>query len=324
MNTIRKVDISHKTIFFLTAFLVGLWVTFLIRELLIILFLALILMSAISPIISFFANLKVPKSLSIGITYLIIVSVFIMMALTVTQPLIEQSNRMISRFPDLAKQVLGVFQLDESVIQSQVGSISQNLLSITFTVFDNILTIIFLLVITFYLLLEKEELERRIAKLFIGREEKTRILLGQIEEKLGSWLRGQLILSLIIGLLSYIGLLVLNIPYALPLALLAGVMEIIPVIGPIVSAIPAILVGYSISPILGLIVGIMYLVIQQLENHLIVPQVMKRAVGLNPLVVILAIAIGGKILGFAGALLAVPMAVVVQIIASEILSERQT
>ncbi len=296
---------------------------FLIRDLLIILFLAIILMSAISPIISFLNNFKIPKSIAIGLTYIIIIGVITMMALTMTQPLIEQSNRMISKFPELTREVFGVFRIDESVIQSQVGAISQNLLSITFTVVDNILTIIFLLVITFYLLLEKAELEKRAANLFVGREEKMRILLSQIEEKLGAWLRGQLILSLIIGLLSYIGLLVLNIPYALPLALLAGVMEIIPVIGPIVSAIPAILIGFSISPILGLVVAIMYLVIQQLENHLIVPQVMKRAVGLNPLVVILAIAIGGKILGFSGALLAVPLAVVVQIIASEILSERR-
>lgn len=149
-----------------------------------------------------------------------------------------------------------------------------------------------------------------------------RKMMIKIEEKLGAWLRGQLFLSIIIGLVSYIGLLIFNIPYALPLALLAGVMEIIPVIGPIISAIPAVLIALTISPILALGVAAMYFVIQQLENHLIVPQVMKRAVGLNPLVVILAIAIGSRILGFAGALLAVPLAVVIQIIAAEIIAEK--
>src|SRR3989344_4850682 len=100
-------------------------------------------------------------------------------------------------------------------------------------------------------------------------------------------------------------------------------MEVIPVIGPIISAIPAILIALTISPILAMGVAAMYFIIQQLENHLIVPQVMKRAVGLNPLVVILAIAIGSRILGFAGALLAVPLVVVLQIIAAEIISEKK-
>ena len=130
-------------------------------------------------------------------------------------------------------------------------------------------------------------------------------------------------MSVIIGLLSYIGLTVLGIPYALPLSLIAGVLEVIPVIGPIISAIPAILIAVVFSPFLGLGVAALYFVIQQLENHLIVPQVMKRAVGLNPLVVILAIAIGSKLLGLAGALLAVTLAVVGQIIVTEIIEERK-
>ena len=99
-------------------------------------------------------------------------------------------------------------------------------------------------------------------------------------------------------------------------------MEVVPVIGPIISAIPSILIALTISPLLGLAVAVMYFVIQQLENHLIVPQVMKRAVGINPLFVILAIAVGSRLLGFAGALLAVPIAVVIQIIVAEIIEEK--
>ena len=154
-------------------------------------------------------------------------------------------------------------------------------------------------------------------------EERVRNLTVQIEEKLGGWFRGQLFLSLVIGVLSFIGLSILGISYALPLAVIAGVMEVIPVIGPIISAIPPILIALTISPILGLGVAIMYFVIQQLENHLLVPQVMKRAVGLNPLVVILTIAVGSRLLGFAGALLAVPIAVVIQIVATEIIEARK-
>lgn len=320
---IQKIDISHKTVVFIAIFILALWVIYLIKDLLLMLFVSLILMSALTPPVVFLHKFKVPKALSIGLTYIIIIAAVSLFVTIITKPLIEESNNLITTFPVYANQLFDVLNIDKSVLQSEIGSFSKNIFSITLSLFDNLLTIIFLLVVTFYLLLERDDLVKRISALFLKREEKAGKLIVQIEQKLGAWLRGQLFLSVIIGLVSYIGLMVLNIPYALPLALLAGIFEIIPVIGPIISAIPAVLIALTVSPILGLIVAGMYFVIQQLENHLIVPQVMRRAVGLNPLVVILAIAIGSRILGFAGALLAVPLAVVIQIIAAEIISERQ-
>lgn len=319
----QKIDVSHKTIIFIALFILGLWIIFLIRDLLIILFIALIFVSALSPLVDFFIRLKLPKVLSIALTYIIIIAVVAGLIISIVPPLVEQSNRLIAVAPSLAAQFFNITNFDKSVFSSELTSFSKNLFSITLSVFDNLLAIIFLLVLSFYLLLEKKNLEERVALLFTNREERVKKLIVKIEEKLGAWLQGQLILSLLIGVLSYIGLTILNIPYALPLALIAGVMEVIPVIGPIISALPAVFLALLISPILGVAVAVMYLVIQQLENHLVVPQVMKRAVGLNPLIVILAIAIGSRLLGIAGALLAVPMAVVIQIIAAEIIEERK-
>lgn len=319
----QKIDISHKTVIFIGIFILSLWAIYLIRDLLLILFVAIILMSALSPLVNFFTNLKIPKVLSIAITYVIIIGVSAGAITAVLQPLIEESSRLVVTLPQLSGQILNIANIDKSVFQSELRNLSKNVFTITLAVFDNLLAIIFLLVITFYLLLERDNLEHRLSALFIGREEKVKNLIIRIEEKLGGWLRGQMVLSVIIGVLSYIGLTILNIPYALPLSLIAGTLEVIPVMGPIISAIPAVLIAVAISPFLGLGVAAMYFVIQQLENHLIVPQVMKRAVGLNPLVVILAIAIGSKLLGFAGALLAVPLAVVGQIIVTEIIEERK-
>lgn len=319
----RKIDISHKTIIFIGIFILSAWIVYLIRDLLIILFVALIFVSTLSPLIHFFVRLKLPKALSIAITYIIIIAILAGLIVSISPPLIEQSSKLIVASPPLFAQFFNVTNIDKSVFQSELTSLSKNLFSLTLSIFDNLLTIIFLLVITFYLLLEQEKLENRLAVLFKGREERIRRLIMQIEEKLGAWLRGQLILSFIIGTVSYIGLTILNIPYALPLSLIAGIMEVIPVIGPIISALPAIFIALTISPILAVGVTAMYFVIQQLENNLIVPQVMKRAVGLNPLVVILAIAIGSRLLGFVGALLAVPIVVVLQIIVAEIIEEKK-
>lgn len=320
---IQKIDISHRSVIFIVILILSLWIIYLIRDLLLILFVAVILMSALSPLVKFFVKLKLPKALGIAITYIVIIGLLTAAVASILQPLIEESTRLIVTLPAVAGQIFSITNIDKSVFQSELTNLSKNIFSITLAVFDNLITVIFLLVLTFYLLLERENLETRIASLFVGREERIRKSIVAIEEKLGSWMRGQLFLSVIIGLVSYIGLFILNIPYALPLALIAGVLEVVPVIGPIVSAIPAIFIALTISPVLALGVAGMFFVIQQLENHLIVPQVMKRAVGLNPLMVILAIAIGSRLLGFAGALLAVPLAVVVQIIVTEIIEEKK-
>lgn len=320
---LQKIDISHKTVIFIAVFILAVWVTYLIRDLLLLLFVAVILMSALSPMVSFFTNLKIPKSLSIGITYIIIIAIVAGILTSVVTPLIEETSKLVVSLPPVLDQLFNLSGIDKSVFQSQLTSLSKNVFSLTLAIFDNLLAVIFLLVLTFYLLLERQSLEARTAALFIGREERIKKSIIQIEEKLGAWLRGQLLLSFIVGLLSYIGLTILGIPYALPLAVIAGVLEVVPIIGPIISAIPAIMIALTISPILSLGVVAIYFVIQQMENHLIVPQVMRAAVGLNPLVVILAIAVGSRLLGFAGALLAVPIAVVLQIIVTEIIEEKK-
>ncbi len=319
----QKIDISHKTVIFVTLFILALLIIYLIRDLLIILFVAVILMSALSPLVKFLIRFRIPKSLSIAITYFMIIIIVSGLTALIVPPLVEETRKLFLTLPPYLDQLLDKMAVDKSVLQLQLSGLSKNAFAITLSIFDNLLAIIFLLVLTFYLMLERENLESRSAALFVGREERVKKLIVQMEEKLGSWLRGQLVLSLVIGLLTYIGLLILGIPYALPLAVVAGVLEVIPVIGPIISALPAIFIALTITPVLAVIVAVMYLVIQQLENHLIVPQVMKRAVGLNPLIVILAIAIGSRLLGISGALLAVPLAVVFQILAAEIIEGRK-
>lgn len=321
--TNQKIDISHKTIIFTAVFILGLWIIYLIRDLILILFVAVILMSALSPMVKFFTNLKLPKPLAIAITYIIIILIISGVFASSLSPLVEETSRLAVNLPKLLTRVFNVSNIDTSFIQSYLTDISKNIFSVTVAVFGNFLTIVFLLVVTFYLLLEKENLENRIAMLFTKKGDRVRKSMERIEEKLGAWFRGQLLLSVIVGGLSYIGLTLLNIPYTLPLSTIAGVLEVVPVIGPIISAIPGILVALSISPLVSIGVAAMYLVIQQLESHLIVPQVMKRAVGLNPLVVILTIAVGSRLIGVAGAFLAVPAAAVLQIIIIETVEDRK-
>ena len=143
------------------------------------------------------------------------------------------------------------------------------------------------------------------------------IVVKDIEERLGAWVRGQLLLALIIGLASYLGLFILGISYVLPLALIAGILEMVPIIGPIISAIPAIIVALTVSPGLALAVAALYIIIQQLENNLIVPTVMHKVLGMPPLAILLALMVGGRLGGVVGIILAVPVLLVIQTVVGE-------
>jgi predicted PurR-regulated permease PerM len=317
----RRIDISHKTIFFIATFLLGLWALYQIIDVIVLLFIAIILMAGLSPLVKYLSTWKLPKTLSIGIAYLCIIAVIAGLISLIVTPLIDQTTKLIQTLPQTAQAILPPF-LDPSIFQRELSNVASNALSFSLIIFNNFLAIISVLVLTFYLLLERDKLDGRIAQLFVGSEEQVKKTVRRIEEKLGAWLRGQLALSLIIGTLAYVLLLALQIPYALPLAILAGLFEIVPVIGPIISAIPAILVALTLSPLSAGFVALGYFVIQQLENSFIVPQVMKKAVGLNPLIVILAVSIGGKLLGISGALLAVPITVVIQILIEDLFNAK--
>jgi predicted PurR-regulated permease PerM len=319
----RRVDISYKTILFIAGFIAILWALYLIKEVIILLFVAIIFMSGLSPLVDKLEDdLNVPKPLAISLIYFIIlVIIATLISLTLT-PFVEQTSNLMTHFPTTVSKILPP-GIDMNVIEQQATDFSKNALGFTLLIFNNFLAMVSILVLTFYLLLERDKLDKLVTQFAIGHEERVKRVLDKIEEKLGSWLRGQIVLSLLIGILCYIALLLINVPYALPLAIVAGLLEVLPVIGPIISAIPAILIALLASPVQALLVGLSYLIIQQAESHVIVPQVMKKAVGLNPLIVILAVSIGGRLLGFSGALLAVPISVVIQIVTEDILREEK-
>jgi predicted PurR-regulated permease PerM len=139
----------------------------------------------------------------------------------------------------------------------------------------------------------------------------------KIAGKLGAWLRSQLLLMIIVGVFTGIGLVIIGVPYALTLAVWSGLTEGIPIIGPWLGAIAGVSVGLSQSPLTGFLALIVYLVVQQTESNLLVPKIMSRAVGVNPVVVILAVLIGGKLYGILGIMLGVPFAAVLSVVVED-------
>jgi len=325
---ILKIEISHRTVIFTVFLLLFLWLIYQIRHILVILFVGLMLMSALNPVVEKVEKLKIPRFLAVIFIYLFIFSFFGLILIGIIPPLINQTKILIVRLP-LYYKSLENLGIDEGLLNSQLdtlfdrlGSISFDLIKFTVGFLGNFLVIFTLIFVSFYLLLERKNLDEYLEKLFGSANVKVGKIIDKVERRLGEWVRAQTALMLVVGMMCYLGLVLLGIEFALPLALLAGMLEIVPNIGPILSAIPAILSGIAVSPPKGLAVGALYFLVQQLENNFIVPQVMKKEAGVNPLVTILSLAAGFKIGGTIGAVLAVPSIILIETVLGEVLKNK--
>jgi predicted PurR-regulated permease PerM len=146
--------------------------------------------------------------------------------------------------------------------------------------------------------------------------------LVRVQKKLGDWMRAQLLLSGVVALLIYVGLLIVGMPYALILALLAGLLEFVPYAGPVIAAVTGVLLALSISPFKALPVIIVYIIVQQMENHLLVPKISQKIIGINPIVSIMALLLGARLAGILGVLIAIPIAASITMLVEDYLEHR--
>ncbi|MFH1838050.1 MAG: AI-2E family transporter [Candidatus Kuenenbacteria bacterium] len=304
---------------------------YLIRDVLIIVFISLILAAALNPIVTFFQRKKIPRIISILFVYLIILGLLILIITLIIPIFVDQINQIIENFPRWWEKISDYFQRFSKIetfgfnfydsLQNwskDLTQIGQNIFFKIIDIFGGLIAFISVLVIVFYLLLEVEAIKKIIQSVIpIKFQQYSVQLFIQMQNKISLWLRGQMILCFIIGTLSFIGLSILGVKYALLLALIAGILECIPYLGPILGAIPAVILAFTQSPFLALLVVILYLIIQQLENILLVPKIMGKTVGLNPVIILIVFLIGGKLYGPIGALLAIPIATALSVLVKD-------
>lgn len=297
------------------------WFLIQIKEILILFFISYILMAALSPYVKILHRHKIPRAVAAGFIYLATLLLVVLLVIPIIPFFVSQMQSLFLNLPVFIDSVAKLFGFDfevrylQNYITSQLGNISAGAVAITTTAFSIVFSLILVFVLSFYLMIDQTRFRREIVGVLPKRhEDKIRETLDLIEERLGAWFRGQITLGIFIGFLTWLVLTIIGLPFALPLALLAGLLEIIPTLGPILAAVPAVIVALSISPLMAIIVVIVYIIIQMLENNLLVPKVMQRAVGLNPIVIILVITIGANLLGVLGALLAIPLTAMLIII----------
>ncbi len=335
MPNTKNVTISYKSIIRVILVLMALYVLIIIKDIVAILFMSIVLAAAFDPWVDWLQKRHIPRSVSIIAIYVIMVGILSLAVVLIIPPIAEQIGQLAQNLPNYYSKIAGSFsKLTTSEIQStfpsaletlsaNLGQTTRSVFSTVTGVFGGIISFFVVLVIVFYITVEEDMLKKTV-NFFVPPENKAYIsgLIDRMQKKLGMWLRGQLSLCIIIGLMTWIGLTMFGIKYALILAIVAGVLEVIPFAGPMLASIPAILVGLSDSIWKAVIIGIMYFVIQQIENHMVVPLVMQKAVGLNPIIVIVAVMIGVKIGGFVGALLAVPVAAALGVFLSDLYMHR--
>ncbi|MBN1778765.1 MAG: AI-2E family transporter [Candidatus Buchananbacteria bacterium] len=331
VNKNITINVSTGTILKIIGIILALLFLWLVRDVVLVIFIAIIFAALIEPMVNNLERKKLPRSLSVILLYVAIILFLTLVVRLLIPPIAEQVNNLTVQFPKIWQQATANFDSIKNYSDQQgfLGNVQQGLQTLQkslagaagsaygfiVTVFRNVVNFFLILVITFYLVVQRDSLGK---SLKIASPIKYHNYLDdlaiRIQQKIGAWARGQLILGLIIGILSFIGLIFLLPQYALVLAIVAGITELIPYLGPVLGAIPAVFLGFTVSPGHGLAVLILYIIIQQLENNVVVPQVMRRQLGLNPIVIIIAMLIGTRLIGMVGLILAVPVVTALDVV----------
>ena len=336
MAQTTNVNISTSTILRFVVIVLILGFLFLVRDVLLVLFVALVLAAAIDPSITLIERRGIPRGVGIAIIYLGLLTLIALIVILFVPLVADQVLQFTSAFPQVYAKGFAFFEQTQNsavydAIQKSLQAVNDNLDNITkgifsgvYSIFGGFISFVGILVLTFYLTMEEKGMKRLAIAIAPVRHQPYLIqLFSRIEDRLASWLLGQLTLGLIIAVMTFIGLFALGVKFSIVLALIAGVTELVPIVGPFIGAVPAVIVALSQSPILALWVLILYLIIQQLENHLIVPRVMAKASGLNPVIVIIAILIGSKVAGITGIILAVPTMIIITTFMEDFLAEKK-
>lgn len=322
-----KFEITTGTILKIILAIFAVWFLYTVREIVFLLFIVLIIVIALDPLINRMSK-YIPRLLALLIFSLAILGILTAIGFLIIPPVVNQLGQIsidlpfyLNKFGPIYQNFQGsIANYQESLFSasSQLGKLSSGIFSTTIGFISGIIGVFTVLVLTFYMLLEKNAI-RIFLEQIIPLEHKEKIfeLVKKIGLKMGSWLRGQILLMVMIGILDWIALTALGVPFALTLAVWGGLTEVIPYVGPWLGLIPAAIIAFTISPLAGLLVIIIYVGIQQLEAQVLAPKVMGRAVGLSPVIIILAILIGAKLEGILGIIIAVPVAAAISVILQE-------
>ncbi len=327
----QELVISPKSIIWFFGTLLAIFLLWYIRDVIFLFFIVLLLFAAFNPLVSALERWHIPRFISVITIYIGFLFALALIIYAFIPPVVKQLQLLSEYLPAyfshlkefiLKTQHLNFFnqglQNSLNALAESLSRFSQSAWAGVISIFGGIVSFLVIVVASFYLLLYKTHFHETILKLFPEQQRKLiRRILKRAVEKLGAWTLGEVVLCIIVGTLTFVALIILKVKFALLLALLAGILEIIPTVGPVLAAIPAVAIALLASPWQALGVIVAYVIIQQIENHLLVPLVMRKAINLNPVLTIFALLVGAKLGGLLGAIIAVPMLAVILVALEE-------
>ena len=306
-----------------------------VRSVLLLVFVAAFLAIGLDPAVGWLESKKIKRGWAVTIIFLGVVLVLVGFVASVVPPLVEQATNFASNLPeyvdDLAarNQRIADFVQDNDIAQrlrdaitdvpGQVGGSLGTIAGVAGSILGTIFNVLTVVVLTIYFSLSLRRAREGSMKLVpSSRRQRFAELLDPILEKIGAYIAGNVSVSVIAGIVSFIFFLVTGIPYPIALALWVAIADLIPLVGATLGMIPAVVVAFFLGWPLGVATLVFFLIYQQIENYVIVPRVMTKAIDISPAAVLLAALIGGSLLGFVGALIALPFAAAVKLLTQQV------
>lgn len=328
-----RVAITSGTVVAGVFVIAGAYVLWLLRDLFLLVLTAIIIASAIEPQIAFFIRNNIPRFFAAILVYTLVFGSVFALLFFFFPPIISDAAGFLSDIPaylntihapaslpsiaDVSNLTEGPHDLQSFVqsllsLQSAFTSSSESIIQLLVVFFGGVTSLLLIIVLSFYFALQDTGVDDFLRMVMpVAYEDYSVDLWKRAQKKIGLWMQGQILLSVIVAVLVYLGLLIIGIPYALLLAVFTAMAEIIPIFGSLIAGTIAVIVGYSSGGVaLGAIVAGLYIVVNQFESNLIYPLIVKKIVGVPPLLVIVALIAGYTLAGFLGVLLSVPVAAV--------------
>ena len=316
------------------------WTLYLVRGQLLLVYVSALFATGLAPLVRMIerqrllpiGRRRLPRAAAILVIYAMVLGLIGGLIAAVLPPLVTQARQLWADLPSrvatIERQLVAWGLLSETVTLQEMlqrapsggADVVTAVLSALWGFVGGLFGFVSILLLTFYLLVESQGVFDGFVRLFpAGQRERVSAVSARVAVKISAWLGSQMLLGLVIGITTAIALALMGVPYFYVLAVIAGIGELIPIVGPLLSAIPAVIVAFTVSPGLALAVVVFFLVQQGIENNVLVPKVMGQQVGLSAVTVIVALSIGSSLLGLVGALLAVPTAAIVQVLVEELL-----
>lgn len=301
--------ISWRSILRLLLTIAAVYLCIRLIQIILVIFISMMLATAFSPIVNRLKT-KMPVTVASVLVMLVLLSPIATIAVIIIPNLIDQ-------FPDILRTINTILNkstllppsLREVDLTQYTSDIAGYVLRSTSKITNFVTTFITAIFLTLYFLIDSQKLLDLIYSLVPYKHtEKAKELIEQLSRVNGQYIRGNLIISAICGILIFIGLSILKVPYAASLALFAGVIDLLPLVGAFLGAVPAVIIAFSISPTIGILTLALFLIYQQLENNILAPNIYRHALDLSPALSFISVIIGASLFGMLGAFIALPIA----------------